>query len=67
MAEGGISSDGKTEIANGLAVLPEVICSDTSTDLDISVPMKVGTENPTCRTADYCYKNNNKHFYVANL
>ena len=53
VAEGGVSWEGKTATLNGLAILPEVMDSDTRTDLDISVPMKVGAVNSTSRTVGY--------------
>ena len=53
VADGGDSTDGKTETLNGLATLPEGMDNDTGTDLDISLPVKVGAENSTCRTTGH--------------
>ena len=65
VADGGDSTDGNTETLNGLAILPEGMDSDTGTDLDISLPVKVGAENSTCRTADHWYNEHNHNIYVS--
>lgn len=57
VAEAGDCTDGKTETLNGLARIPEVMDNDTGNNLDISLPIKVGAENSTCRTTDH-YNNN---------
>ena len=64
VADGGDSTDGNTETLNGLAILPEGMDSDTGTNLDISLPVKVGAENSTCRTVDHwCNEHNHKFMY----